>query len=93
MAAHPRIFGGGQVSEHRVERTGVGAWTVYGPSLEQPATLPNPNDAHRIAAALNAQAGVVEALQACLDYGAMTGAEWVEEKARAALAAIKGEWP
>jgi len=27
-----------------------------------------------------------EALQACINYGAMTGDEWVTEKARAALA-------
>lgn len=29
---------------------------------------------------------LLEALQACLDHGCMTGAEWVEEKARAAIA-------
>ena len=34
---------------------------------------------------------MLEALKACLDYGAMTGAEWVTENARAAIAAATGE--
>lgn len=34
---------------------------------------------------------LVEALQACLDHGSMTGSEWVEEKARAAIAKATGE--
>jgi len=67
------------VSEHRVERTGVGAWTVYGPSLEQPATLPNPNDAQRIAAALNQRSELATQPQAeplfLLHTGAIYGNE------------------
>ncbi|WP_288076902.1 hypothetical protein [Pseudomonas sp.] len=34
---------------------------------------------------------LLEALQACLEHGSMTGAEWVEEKARAAIAKAKEE--
>lgn len=34
---------------------------------------------------------MLEALKACLDYGAMTGAEWVTENARAAIASATGE--
>lgn len=34
---------------------------------------------------------VVEALNACIKYGAMTGDEWVKEEARAALRAITEE--
>jgi len=33
---------------------------------------------------------LLEALQACIDYGSMTGAEWVPEKARAAIAKALG---
>jgi hypothetical protein len=34
---------------------------------------------------------LLEALEACLDYGSLTGAEWVLEKARAAIARARGE--
>lgn len=39
-------------------------------------------DAHLIAAAPD----LLEALEACIDYGAMTGDDWVMDKARAAIA-------
>lgn len=44
-------------------------------------------NAHLIAAVPE----LLEALEACLDYGSMTGAEWVKEKARAAIAKARGE--
>lgn len=36
-------------------------------------------------------ARLLEALSACLEYGSMTGAEWVEEKARSAIAAAEAQ--
>jgi hypothetical protein len=43
-------------------------------------------DAHLIAAAPD----LLEAIQAVVDYGAMTGASWVIEKATAAIAKAEG---
>lgn len=34
---------------------------------------------------------LLDALQAVLDYGSMTGASWIEDKARAAIAKALGE--
>ena len=44
-------------------------------------------NAHLIAAAPE----LLSALQACLDYGSMTGSKWVEEKVRAVIAKATGE--
>ena len=43
-------------------------------------------DARLIAAAPD----LLEALKACIDYGAMTGDDWVAEKARAAITKATG---
>lgn len=34
---------------------------------------------------------LLEALEACIDYGVMTGDEWVTDKALSAIAAARGE--
>lgn len=34
---------------------------------------------------------LLEALETCIDYGSMTGGEWVSDKARAAIAKARGE--
>lgn len=34
---------------------------------------------------------LVSALEACLDYGGMTGADWVHDKAETALAVVRGK--
>ena len=34
---------------------------------------------------------LLEALQSCLDHGCMTGADWVSDKAQAAIAKATGE--
>jgi len=36
---------------------------------------------------------LLEALEACMDYGSITGADWVAEKARAAITKAKGSQP
>jgi len=36
---------------------------------------------------------LLEALEACMDYGSITGADWVAEKARAAITKAKGAQP
>jgi len=53
----------------------------------------NPADQALLANArlIAAAPDLYEALQACIDYGSMTGAEWVVEKARASLAKARGE--
>lgn len=39
---------------------------------------------------ISAAPELLEALEACLDYGSMTGDDWVTDKARAAIAKAKG---
>lgn len=34
---------------------------------------------------------LLEALESCIEHGSMTGAEWVVDKARAAIAKARGE--
>jgi hypothetical protein len=43
------------------------------------------NEAHANARLIAAAPDLLEALQSCLDYGSMTGDEWVKEKAIAAI--------
>ena len=61
-------------------------------SLDHPGFIPcDLEEAEANARLFAASKKMLEALKACLDYGAMTGAEWVTENARAAIAAATGE--
>ena len=61
-------------------------------SLDHPGFVPcDLEEAEANARLFAASKKMLEALKACLDYGAMTGAEWVTENARAAIAAATGE--
>ena len=61
-------------------------------SLDHPGFIPcDLEEAEANARLFAASKNMLEALKACLDYGAMTGAEWVTENARAAIAAATGE--
>ena len=63
-------------------------------SLDHPGFIPcDLEEAEANARLFAASKKMLEALKACLDYGAMTGAEWVTENARAAIAAATGEQP
>lgn len=42
-------------------------------------------------AAQDKSAELLEALEACVNYGSMTGDDWVMEKARAAICKARGE--
>ena len=44
-----------------------------------------------MAAADSLRTDLLGALEACLDYGSLTGAEWVLDKARAAISRARGE--
>lgn len=56
------------------------------PVIARFATGVRPADARLMAAAPE----LLEALQAALDYGSMTGASWIEDKASAAIAKATG---
>ena len=61
-------------------------------SFDHPGFIPcDLEEAEANARIFAASKKMLEALKACLDYGAMTGAEWVTENARAAIAAATGE--
>ena len=61
-------------------------------SPEHPGFMPcDLEEAEANARLFAASKKMLEALKACLDYGAMTGAEWVTKNARAAIAAATGE--
>ena len=61
-------------------------------SFDHPGFIPcDLEEAEANARLFAASKKMLEALKACLDYGAMTGAEWVTENARAAIAAATGE--
>ena len=61
-------------------------------SLDHPEFIPcDLEEAEANARLFAASKKMFEALKACLDYGAMTGAEWVTENARAAIADATGE--
>ena len=61
-------------------------------SLDHPGFIPcDLEEAEANARLFAASKKMLEALKACLDYGAMTGAEWVTENARAAIASATGE--
>lgn len=52
--------------------------------------LPHTEEAKANARLIAAAPELLEALNACIDYGAMTGDEWVTSKARAAIAKATG---